>query len=338
MSCRGHVSTALLVATLAAACASGPHHQAALQGRAMKSVERCSNPIPRQDVVVEPPNYNLDGAVAVVHTHTGSSRVLAQTVGAGFTQAFAVSHARCAVAFATIDESFPNEHTSGGIYTVDPAGGHRDRLLVGLSGDVQSTAWSPDDSRVAYEEFSGTTSTLWTIPVAGGEPTRVAAFRHVLRGGQPLRIVWVNPTTLLALVTKFARPYVFSTSIWAYHLDGSRKLLADASRLGVVRIDETTLAVDPSEHHLLIGCYLTKRAAHGSRPALCSVDLQTLRTTPIPHTTAAVEGVWLTDHSGVAYLRAVRENPRNFPIMIDRHGVVTQLDVPAFARGVYDIG
>lgn len=304
----------------------------------MRSVERCSNPIPRQDVVVKLPNYNLDGALAVADTDTGRSHVLPQTVGVGFALAFAVSHARCAAGFATIDESFPHERASGGIYTVDPAGGHRERILVGLSGDVQSMAWSPDDSRIAYEEFSGTTSTLWTPPVAGGEPTRVTAFRHVLRDGQALRIAWANPTTLLVLVTKLARPYVFSTSVWAYHLDGSHKLLADASRLGVDRIDETTLDVDPSEHHLLIGCYLTKRAAYGSRPGLCSVDLQTLRTTPIPHTSAAVEGIWLTDRSGVAYLQAVRENPRNFPIMIERHGIVTQLDVPAFTRGVYDIG
>jgi hypothetical protein len=162
----------------------------------------------------------------------------------------------------------------------------------------------------------------------------VATFRHTLRDGQPLRIAWANPTTLLLLLTKLARPYTFSTSIWAYHLDGSHELLADASRLGVERIDETTLDVDPSGHHLLIGCYLTKRAAHGSKPALCSVDIATLRVTPIPHTTAAAEGVWLTD--GVAYLRAIRQNPRNFPIMIERGGIVTQLHVKAFTRGVYD--
>jgi hypothetical protein len=262
--------------------------------------------------------------------------VLPQTVGAGFADAFAVSHARCAVVFATIDESFPNEQTSGGVYTVTPGGDRRRRILAGLSGDVQSMAWSPDDSQVAYAEIAETTSTLWTLPVDGGEPTRVATFRHLLRDGQPLRIAWANPTTLLLSVTKLGRPYIFSTSIWAYHLDGSHELLADASRLGVERIDETTLDVDPSGRHLLIGCYLTRRAAHGSTPVLCRVDIATLRLTPIPHTTAAAEGVWLTG-GGLAYLRAVRQNPRNFPIMIERRGRVAQLQVKAFTRGVYDV-
>jgi hypothetical protein len=320
------------MAMLVGACSSG-QHPGAVRGNATPA-GHCTHPIPRGDLVVEPPNDNLNGALAVVDTQTGRSDVLPQTIGAGFADAFAVSHARCAVAFATIDESFPNERTSGGVYTVT-AGGGRKRILAGLSGDVQSMAWSPDDSRVAYEEFSGRTSSLWTLPVAGGEPTRVTTFRHVLRDGQPLRIAWVNPTTLLMLVTKLSRPYIFSTSIWAYHLDSSHELLADARRLGVERIDETTLDVDPSGHHLLIGCYLTKRAAHGSKPALCSVDIATLQVTSIPHTAAAAEGVWLTD--GVAYLRAIRQNPRNFPVMIERRGRVTQIQMEAFSRGVYDV-
>jgi Tol biopolymer transport system component len=71
------------------------------------------------------------------------------------------------IAFADLDGSW-------GIYVVNSDGSGRRRLWTGSRVQTHAISWAPDGSRVAFDATIGDDpSTVYTVPAAGGNPSRV---------------------------------------------------------------------------------------------------------------------------------------------------------------------
>ncbi|MEM9599140.1 MAG: protein kinase, partial [Acidobacteriota bacterium] len=63
-----------------------------------------------------------------------------------------------------------------GLFLVDAEGGEPRRIELVDDGSATQPSWSPDGGRLAYASVTGTgtsVASLWTLPVAGGTPTRL---------------------------------------------------------------------------------------------------------------------------------------------------------------------
>jgi serine/threonine protein kinase/Tol biopolymer transport system component len=128
------------------------------------------------------------------------------------------------IVFATDGVAGPaNRHTAMSQIWRVPIGGGEQRLV--WKGDGVQPSWSPHGSRIAYWGLEqGSRRTIWTVPVNGGNPTRVTDDEHL--NWNP---VWSPDGRFLY----FASNRGGSMNFWRVPIDeASGKVLGDPEPLG----------------------------------------------------------------------------------------------------------
>ncbi|HEV3077385.1 MAG TPA: protein kinase, partial [Thermoanaerobaculia bacterium] len=128
------------------------------------------------------------------------------------------------IVFATDGVAGPaNRHTTMSQIWRVPVGGGEQRLV--WRGDGVQPSWSPHGSRIAYWGVEqGSRRTIWTVPVTGGNPTRVTDDEHL--NWNP---VWSPDGRFLY----FASNRGGSMNFWRVPIDeASGKVLGDPEPLG----------------------------------------------------------------------------------------------------------
>jgi uncharacterized membrane protein len=134
-------------------------------------------------------NFQLPSAVAYLDANGKvifSRSAVRRTVAPEGSE-LAVSHDGKKLLFTRSDSKTGPEHTIV-LYDWDTG-----RLRDLATTAVRSAFWSPDDSRVAFLKYDGTTWQVWTLPVSAPETAAQFSPQSVdaLHG-------WISPTTILA--------------------------------------------------------------------------------------------------------------------------------------------
>lgn len=166
--------------------------------------------------------------------------------------------------------AYRSERLGGGIYVISRDGGN-ERLLVAQG---RAPAFSPDGRTIAYwvgnTSDIGPSGAVFTIPAAGGTPTRIAANFSVARDP-----VWHSNGELLLFEGCAAPGGPFSTCAewWAARPDG--KILADTGALKLLRASNIQTHYPPVK--VWWGEKLLFSGAHGTANALWELALSPKR-------------------------------------------------------------
>ena len=163
---------------------------------------------------------NFNGDLCVMNADGSQTRLTSD----GLTSEGSFSRNAATVVFARQDD---------GLYLVDAKGGTPMQIAKKYgSWNLESPAWSPDDSRIAYlvyYEFDpkGPSYQIWTVRPDGTDPRQVVDLGSCERGGCTGGLVWSPDGSMLAFDSARGPAPTYPTSslrplaIYVVHADGS---------------------------------------------------------------------------------------------------------------------